>query len=238
MRTSTSPRSSPSRTAAAKSPATRWSNSRRRSSAHRSVSVLPRTRSSSVTYGSSATSTSTVRRVTYWARSSGRPGDRALLVQDGEEPVDGPADGPAQQLLLGGDVVVDRGLGDPGRLREVLHRGAVVPALVEDAHRHREQRLGRVRVAPAPWGAPRAPPPLPGRGRARRAAALVCCHARDPPVRIPAARQRGAPRRTDRSFGQSNAILAPRPTRNPQAGAAPEAEAQWKSVMPTLVARL
>ena len=48
-RTSTSARRSPSAAAAFSSSATRWSNSRRRSMAQRSVSVLPRTRSSSVT---------------------------------------------------------------------------------------------------------------------------------------------------------------------------------------------
>lgn len=48
-RTSTSPRTSPSAAAALSSSATRWSKSRRRSSAQRSVPVLPRTRSSSVT---------------------------------------------------------------------------------------------------------------------------------------------------------------------------------------------
>ena len=44
-----SPRRSPSAMAAAARSATRWSNSRRRSSASRSAAVLPRTRSSSVT---------------------------------------------------------------------------------------------------------------------------------------------------------------------------------------------
>jgi hypothetical protein len=46
---STSARRSPSATAALTSSATRWSNSRRRFMAPRSVAVLPRTRSSRVT---------------------------------------------------------------------------------------------------------------------------------------------------------------------------------------------
>ena len=81
-RMSTSARRSPSAAAAFSRSATRWSNSRRRSMAQRSVCVLPRTRSSRVTYGSSAISTSTVRRVTYSTRSIARPRTRARLLED------------------------------------------------------------------------------------------------------------------------------------------------------------
>lgn len=72
-RTSTSARRSPSATAALSSSATWWSNSLRRSIAHCSVAVLPRTRRSSVTYGSSVVRTPTMRRVTYSRRSTARP---------------------------------------------------------------------------------------------------------------------------------------------------------------------
>jgi hypothetical protein len=77
----------------------------------------------------------------------GGPHARVLLVEDPEEPVQRPADGQAQQLLLAGDVVVDRRLGDARRPGEVLHGGAVVAALVEHLDGDLEQRLRGVRVA-------------------------------------------------------------------------------------------
>src|SRR5690606_17830511 len=70
---SMSSRSSPASTASRTSAATRASYSRRRSRAHRSDSVLPRTRSSTVTYGSSATRTFTCSRTMWRSRSTGVP---------------------------------------------------------------------------------------------------------------------------------------------------------------------
>jgi hypothetical protein len=55
----------------------------------------------------------------------------AVLVEHGEQRVERPRHGEAQELLLAADVVVDRRLRAPGGLREVLHAGRVVAALEE-----------------------------------------------------------------------------------------------------------
>src|SRR5690606_4370902 len=73
-RGSRSGRMPPSAAARATSSATRWSNSRRRARARFSASLLPCTRSSSVTYGSSRTRTFTARRTVRSRRAVAPPG--------------------------------------------------------------------------------------------------------------------------------------------------------------------
>ena len=121
-------------------PATKRSNSRRRSSAQRSAPVLPCTLSSNVTYGSRSASTSTSRRTTCSSRSIGLPTCWGLEGH-GEQGFDGPLEREPQQLLLAVDVVVERRLRQPGRAGQVLHARPVVPAFGEDGDGDREQRI-------------------------------------------------------------------------------------------------
>src|SRR3984885_7993729 len=74
--------------------------------------------------------------------------------RDAEQPVRGPAGAEPQQLLLRGDMVVDRRLRDAQRAGQVSHRGSVVAALVEQPHRGHQDRLQVVPWAPGAAGAP------------------------------------------------------------------------------------
>ena len=118
----------------------------------RSVPVLPRARSSSVTYGKRSASTPTLPRTRRSSRSIAGSSLASDLVGDREQAVERPVQRQREQVFLAVHVVVDRGLGDAEPPRQVLHAGAVVAALVEDGRR---------------------PPPAatPGRSRDARAAA-------------------------------------------------------------------
>jgi hypothetical protein len=74
--------------------------------------------------------------------------------RDREQAVQRAAGGQPEQLLFRRHMVIDRGLRDAERARQVLHRGRVVAALVEQPHRGSQDRL---QVVPRTPGTPRAP---------------------------------------------------------------------------------
>src|SRR5690606_25853102 len=69
----------------------------------------------------------------------GRTGGGLLLFQHREQRVQRPVDAEPEQFVLARDVVVDRRLGDPEAVGEVLHAGAFVTALVENPDGDLEQ---------------------------------------------------------------------------------------------------
>ena len=146
-----SERRAPSSTAACTSVASRESSSRRRRSASSSGSLLPRTRSSSVTAGWCATSTRTLLLDDLDAagRTPCAPGLLGRRRDDRGQLVEGLVQRLGEQVLLAGDVVVDRGLREAELTREVAHARAVVALPVEQ--RDRTTQHGRLVVArPSP----------------------------------------------------------------------------------------
>ncbi len=78
------------------------------------------------------------------------------LVEHREQRVERAPDSARQQLFLAANVIVDAGLGDAGRARDVVECAAVVAALAEHAHRNVEDRVEVVRFPLAsPMDAPR-----------------------------------------------------------------------------------
>ncbi len=71
------------------------------------------------------------------------------VISDGEQAVESPIEGEPEQLLLAGDVVVDRRLADAEAAGHVLHPRAVVAAFVEHLDRPVEDGLEVVAGPPA-----------------------------------------------------------------------------------------
>src|SRR5271155_1268082 len=93
--------------------------------------------------------------------SRGRAPLRGPLVEHREQRVERAPDAARQQLFLAANMIVDAGLGDPGRPRDVVERAAVVAALAEHAHRDVEDRVEGVGLAlPGGWTAHALSPPM------------------------------------------------------------------------------
>ena len=128
---STSGRTSPSATAWATRPATMWSNWRRRERAARSTRRVAVDAEEQGDEGQALAEHADAPAHQLFELGDGRTSARCDVVDDGEQPVEGVVEGELEQLLLAGDVVIDRRLGDAQPRSQVVHPRSVVAALVE-----------------------------------------------------------------------------------------------------------